>query len=550
MKRILIGLTVCIIFVLSVCIVGMMNSETFTVKETAMGDYGSCTEHIYANGGEYTVVNEATCTLKGTMYRSCVVCGYKEIVETPKDPDNHSLVSNELTYEKKPTCSEGGVGYYVCRGCNEPAERVELEPDPDAHAKNGDFVVLYKETCQLAGTIAHQCKYCNEYFNHQSIPADPDSHVTSDDSTWSVTVLPTCDTEGSMVCYCDLCGSIALTKAVAATGEHVPAEEWIVLTEETCSTDGVTAQICTVCNNPVNETVIPADGEKHVFDEFTVDSAATCVSVGEKSKHCKYCDERIEITEIPVDSNGHVYNDEWIITQEPTCSQTGYKHKICTLCNEESVSTLIPKSEHTYPEEYEVLQESADGLSARVKYICTECSYEYVTVLTFGKNDGSGDIGADVDPATKVLKIKTIPDTVINVDYETMMISNVKRNLTVGDFLEYFTNSHLFVIYNPKSEFINEEDNIGTGCRLNYETPDGIVTNYYVSVTGDLDSDGKVTASDARLLLRASAKMDNLTGAFSIAADVNLDGKITAADARKTLLVAANMTYFEETYEY
>lgn len=540
-----------VVMMLCICVLGLAQTEEYTVNETAKGDYGSCEEHIYANGGEYTVVNEPTCTLKGTKYRSCLVCGFKEIVETPKDPDNHSLVSNELTYETKPTCVTGGVGYYVCRGCNKAAERVELEPDPEAHAKNGDFIVLLPETCQLAGTMAHQCKYCDAYFNHQSIPSDPEAHVTSEESSWVVTVLPTCDTAGSMNCYCDLCGDVALTKEVPATGEHTPTEEWFVITEETCSADGVTAQLCTVCNNPVNETAIPADPDKHVFaEEFTVDVPATCVSEGLQSRHCLYCDAKTEETVVPVDNKAHSYTDEWIVTQEPTCSQAGYKHKVCTLCDEDSISTLIAKLPHNYPEEYEVLQESADGLSARVKYICQDCSYQFVTVITFGEHDGSGDVGADIDPITKILKIKLIPETVIKVDYEAMMISNVKRNLTVEDFLKYFTNSHLFVIYNPKSEFINEEDNIGTGCRLNYETVDGVVTNYYVSVTGDLDSDGKVTAADARLLLRASAKIDNLSGAFAIAADVNLDGKITAADARKTLLVAANMTYFEETYEY
>ena len=539
------------VMVLCVCILGLSSGDVYTVNETAKGDYGSCEEHVYANGGEYTIVNKATCTLKGTMYRSCLVCGYKEIVETPKDPDNHSLVSDSVTYETKPTCTTGGVGYYVCRGCNNAAERVELPPDPEAHLKNGDFVVLKPETCKLAGTMAHQCKYCEAYFNHQSIPANPESHVTSDNSTWTVTVLPTCATAGSMECYCDLCSSVAITKEVPATGEHTPAEEWFVVTEETCSADGVRAQICTVCNNPVNETVIPADPDKHMFaDEFTVDVPATCVSAGSQSRHCIYCDVKTEETVIPVDRNAHAYGDEWIVTQEPTCSQSGYKHKVCTLCDEDSISTLIPQTPHNYPKEYEILQESADGVSARVKYICQDCSYEFITVITLGENSGDGNIGADIDPITKTLKIRPVPETVIKVDYDTMMISNVKRNLTVADFLEFFTNSHLFVIYNPKSEFINEEDNIGTGCRLNYETPDGIVTNYYVSVTGDLDSDGKITAADARLLLRAAARIDRLSGAFRIAADVNLDGSITAADARKTLLVAANMEYFEETYEY
>ena len=65
-----------------------------------------------------------------------------------------------------------------------------------------------------------------------------------------------------------------------------------------------------------------------------------------------------------------------------------------------------------------------------------------------------------------------------------------------------------------------------------------------------MDSDGKVSASDARLVLRAAARIENPEGAFFTAADVNLDGKITAADARKTLLVAANIGYFENTYEH
>ena len=539
------------VMILCICVLGLASADVYTVNETVKGDYGSCEEHVYANGGEYTVINESTCTLKGTKYRSCLVCGYKEIVETPKDPDNHSLVSNSITYEVKPTCVTGGVGYYVCKGCNQPAERLELPPDPEAHAKKGDYVVILPETCQLAGTMAYECRYCDSYFGHLSIPANPQSHVTSDGSTWTVTLLPTCSTAGSMDCYCDLCGSVAMTREVPATGEHTPTDEWFVVSEPTCSADGVTAQMCTVCGNTCNETSVPSDPDFHVFsEEFTVDVPATCVSEGVQSRHCLYCDIRTEEIPVPVDSKAHEYTDEWVVTQEPTCSKSGYKHKVCTLCDEDSISTIIPSLPHTYPEEYEVILQSADGLSARVKYICTECSYELVTVITFGESSGDGNIGDDTDPINKTLIIKTIPDTVVKVDFETMIISNVKRNLTVGEFLKYFTNSYLFVIYNPKSEFINEEDNIGTGCRLNYETPDGIVTNYYVSVTGDLDSDGKVTAADARLLLRASAKIDNLTGAFSVAADVNLDGKITAADARKTLLVAANMTYFEETYEY
>lgn len=58
---------------------------------------------------------------------------------------------------------------------------------------------------------------------------------------------------------------------------------------------------------------------------------------------------------------------------------------------------------------------------------------------------------------------------------------------------------------------------------------------------GDIDMDGKITVSDARLLLRFTAKMTDLTSAQKNLADVNKDGKITAADARLVLRVAAKL---------
>ena len=121
--------------------------------------------------------------------------------------------------------------------------------------------------------------------------------------------------------------------------------------------------------------------------------------------------------------------------------------------------------------------------------------------------------------------------------------------MTVAKFNSNFTNINSCVIYNVADSIVNEEALIATGYRINYEDINGIVTNYRVSVTGDVDSDGKVSASDARLILRASASLENLTGVYFIAADVDSNGKITAADARKTLRVAASLEYFESTYK-
>ena len=58
---------------------------------------------------------------------------------------------------------------------------------------------------------------------------------------------------------------------------------------------------------------------------------------------------------------------------------------------------------------------------------------------------------------------------------------------------------------------------------------------------GDANSDGKVTAQDARLVLRASAMLETLSESSRAAADVNNDGNVNAYDARCILRYAAKI---------
>jgi hypothetical protein len=60
-------------------------------------------------------------------------------------------------------------------------------------------------------------------------------------------------------------------------------------------------------------------------------------------------------------------------------------------------------------------------------------------------------------------------------------------------------------------------------------------------VLGDVDGDGQVTASDARLVLRAAVGLEILTEDQLKAADFDKNGKITAADARLVLRKAVGL---------
>ena len=66
-------------------------------------------------------------------------------------------------------------------------------------------------------------------------------------------------------------------------------------------------------------------------------------------------------------------------------------------------------------------------------------------------------------------------------------------------------------------------------------------TDIGMSGLGDVNNDGKITASDARILLRVAAKLDAETEDVITSGDIDFNGKITAADARTVLRVAAKL---------
>ncbi len=80
-----------------------------------------------------------------------------------------------------------------------------------------------------------------------------------------------------------------------------------------------------------------------------------------------------------------------------------------------------------------------------------------------------------------------------------------------------------------------------TGDTLRYVSQTGGYENVDVAALGDVNGDGEVTASDARLALRAAVKLENPTGCFRRAADMDGDGAVTAYDARSALRTALRL---------
>ncbi len=64
---------------------------------------------------------------------------------------------------------------------------------------------------------------------------------------------------------------------------------------------------------------------------------------------------------------------------------------------------------------------------------------------------------------------------------------------------------------------------------------------YTAPTTGDVDESGDITASDARLVLRASVGLEEMTSIMKKRGDTDGDGQITAADARSILRASVGL---------
>ncbi len=111
-----------------------------------------------------------------------------------------------------------------------------------------------------------------------------------------------------------------------------------------------------------------------------------------------------------------------------------------------------------------------------------------------------------------------------------------------ADTITAMIENDYFTVVDKNGDKLAGNSPVGTGSSIRVLDKDGNTLNEYtVIVPTDIDGNGKTTAADARLALRASAKIDTIDGIYAVAADANNDKKITAMDARTILRKAAGL---------
>lgn len=124
---------------------------------------------------------------------------------------------------------------------------------------------------------------------------------------------------------------------------------------------------------------------------------------------------------------------------------------------------------------------------------------------------------------------------------ENGILSNIAPNTTVSD-ADFFAEDNKVVFLSPDGKALDDGDILYTGCTAARMFGAKVLDKCELSVRGDIDGDGKVSANDALLALQSAVGKIKLAGAKLLSASLSGGGDITATDALKILQFSVGKT--------
>lgn len=521
-------------------------------------EYETCPEenktHLYPNTEEYYDGDI------GNWYLECASGGItvrKKIVHKTWLCDHENKETHFIDGMERPTCEHGGYVFYICPDCEQMWWSYE-----EMRSENGEHTSETLEgfaaTCTENGlTDGEVCSVCGEVLTEQEIlPAA--GHTFERDEARDI--KNTC-TENGLEAYTCSCGETN-DIVIFASGHNVVK---LVGKAPTCTEDGLTTGAkCSKCETVlIEQTKIEKLGHKAVTLPAV---AATCTEDGKtEGSKCSVCGE-ILTAQQTVKATGH--KEVVLEAIAPTCITEGRTEgKYCSVCH---TLLVIPQpvgfAAHTPVKDNAVAPTcTAKGLTEGEH--CLVCD----TVLKKQQNVPATGHTWDKGKVTKAATCKedgvmsfkcsecgaTKTESIPKLTTHTYNAGKVTKTATCKEAgVKTFTCT---VCGATKTEPIAKltthtyKDGKCTVCGAadpNYDpTP--------AFRKGDVDNDGKVTAADARLALRASVGFkgdkdndgkvidwtDKTSRAF-LAGNVDLDEKMTAADARLILRASVGLEKF------
>lgn len=317
----------------------------------------------------------------------------------------------------------------------------------------------------------------------------------------------TCISEGKAETVCASCGEVLGTIAVYEKSGHTIAVDDAV--GATCTTTGKTeGEHCTVCGKVLTaQEVIDALGHT----EVTIPGKpATCTEKGlTDGTKCSVCGVML-IAQKEIPASGHKFENG----KCPVCSASDPDYKPAEKPTEKPTDNTTKPAEKPTDNTTKPAEKPTSPVTEKPTEKPTENPSEPTT-----KPDGKKELSL-VEGCKQVLdKVKKTVSVVLEK----------ASGMTLDDFIAMFTDG--IKIENDKNGLVYN------GMKFKHGDDE-----YTVIVKGDTEADGKITAADARRILRISARLESPDEVTSAAADIDSNSKISAAEARAVLRYAARLS--------
>ncbi|MBR5234265.1 MAG: leucine-rich repeat protein [Clostridia bacterium] len=488
----------------------MLNNEK-SVPESITAEYG---EHSFVQSGNPV---DATCTEYGYTLEICSVCKEERQVSIIDAPGH--AYEDVVT---PPTCEEDGFTTHTCSRCN------DVYTDEIIIATGHNLVeTMVDATCTEKGKKTLTCDVCGISNVVEEYETNPENHVTTEIRD---AVDATCTEKGfSGNTHCAACGILL---ANGSETPVVPHSYESVVTAPTCSEKGFTTHTCSVCKDLYTDT--PTETVPHSYE--SVVTPPTCTEKGFTTFTCSVCKYSYKGAETAALDHDYV---ETVVA--PTCKDEGYTAHTCSVCGDTYNDNITSKTDtHTYETTENV--EPTCGKDGYKIVTCTVCAKENKVLLpktgehTYGA-DNKCTVCGDEKQTASALEFNDKEDFVQNDETKTVI---VKKPATAAQLREAMVNDG-WVVTDAEGNALADTKAVSTGCLI--KSADGSQV-YSYAMLGDVSQDGKLSAADARLALRISAKLDVGTDIMLVAADCDGKVKVTASDARVILRVSAKLQEF------
>ena len=220
----------------------------------------------------------ATCSQSGYTQYTCTVCGYSYRTDYTQ-PGAHSFVKTTVAA----TCTAAGYDCYTCSVCGSAyttgftaplGHDLQVIQTDDQSESNGHiFEYLRCARCMDTATDTIRTTHVTDASGHYVWKAGcyQDQVVQAGDCTHKKIVVRVCTVEdptGNGNC------TAQLRTESEAPGHRV--EQWTVTLDPTCATDGQRTGTCTVCREEVHQVIAATPEYGHIF-QYSGSEPGVCI---------------------------------------------------------------------------------------------------------------------------------------------------------------------------------------------------------------------------------------------------------------------------------